>query len=151
MCSGDEIRYYKLENKTGTGMNSNYQRVNIGKSREGCRKCGTNLLDVSNFRYTEEFVSGPTYREELCICKTCNTPFVLRYELFDKKGHVYSRVFTEDVNDPQHNWQDNLTEEQKKLISEHLETCEVCKDRLSNEILSDAWFGSIIHRGKKHE
>jgi hypothetical protein len=121
-----------------------YQKVNIGRPKELCVKCGTNILNVSNFKYTGKFTSDTDYREELCTCRKCDKPFIIRYDLFDKKGHIFSRVFTGDVNDPKHQWHDNLTEAQKEKISKHLEGCELCQTRLSEEILSDAWFGNTL-------
>ena len=124
------------------------QMVNVIKNKERCKRCGTNILDIANFKYSNKFFSTPNYREELCECKNCGTPFILRYNLFDEDGHVYRRVFSGDINNPKYNWQDNLTEEQIKTIAEHLESCQICARRLSEEMLSDAWLASVVHRRK---
>jgi len=120
------------------------QIVNINQDSAPCQNCGSNLIEITNFSYADQTDSTATVREELCKCSKCGTLFILHYDLFDPKGHIYSKVFTEDINNPSYNWQDALTEEQKKAIAEHLQHCQVCVDRLSQELLTDAWLKSFI-------
>lgn len=125
------------------------QKVNISEDHAYCTKCNADILDIINFRFTGKVTLEPTFREELCECLHCGTRFVIHYDLFDKNGHVEPRIFTGDVNDPKYNWQDSLSDEQKTLIADHLHECEECRERLADEMLSDAWFASVIHGGKK--
>ena len=78
----------------------------------------------------------------------------MRYDLFDGDGHIYPVVFTGDINNPSYNWQDLLTAEQKDEIRRHMEGCRECTDRLSEEMLNDAWFASFMdelrERAKSH-
>lgn len=131
--------------KSKKPMKNNLQIVNINKETELCSVCGTNILDILNFTYEGESESQPQYIEELCKCKKCDTQFIMHYDLFDTAGHIYSRVFTEDINNPTYHWQDVLTEAQKTSISGHLKTCTECCDRLEQEILTDAWFKSVLN------
>ena len=39
-----------------------------------------------------------------------------------------------------------LTEDQKKEIGDHLTGCKLCNEKLINEIASDAWLASLIHK-----
>ena len=126
------------------------QVVNINQEVAGCSSCGSDLVDIANIEYQGRAESTPTYREELCKCRNCGQLFSLRYDLFDAEGHIYSRVFVEDVNNPNYHWQDLLTDEQKEKIAEHLNNCDVCSNRLDHEILSDAWLKSFMGRLKKH-
>jgi transcription elongation factor Elf1 len=127
------------------------QIVDINEATVPCVICGSNLIDITNFMYDGQTTSTATYREERCKCKQCGTLFILHYNLFDENGHVYSKVFTEDINNPTYNWQDALTEEQKAKISEHLQHCEICVDRLSHEILTDAWLKGFINDLRKND
>ena len=130
-------------------MHRDSQIVDINKDNVPCRNCGANLVDVVNFVYMGEVDTRSTFIEEHCQCKHCKSIFILHYDLFDIDGHIYSKVFTEDVNNPDNNWQDNLTEEQKKIISQHLRGCKICIDRLNQEILTDAWLKSFIQALKE--
>jgi hypothetical protein len=120
------------------------QIVDINEDIVPCIKCGANLVDVANFKYDGQIVTEATFVEEACCCKKCDRSFIMHYDLFDPKGHIYSKVFSEDINNPEVNWQDALTDAQKKTISEHLEHCEVCTDRLSQETLTDAWLKDFV-------
>ena len=133
-------------------MNSKWtdlQVVDINADNVPCNNCGVNVLDISNIKYNGEALSEPLYREELCQCRSCGQNFVLHYDLFDKKGHIYHRVFAEDANNPAFNWPDLLSENQKEVIKQHLESCETCQERVSKQQLRDAWFASVIHSIKK--
>lgn len=118
--------------------------VDINSETARCKGCGANITDVANFTFTEEVYSEPTYREEVCKCKHCGTSFLLHYDIFDSEGHVFTRVFSEDINNPDYHWPEALTDSQKKLVSEHLESCIICQDRLENDLLTDVWLKSII-------
>jgi len=125
------------------------QIVNIDSEAVPCKQCGSNLIDVSNFSYDGHTDTTATVREEHCRCKKCGTPFILHYDLFDSSGHIHSKVFTEDLNNSSYNWQDALTEEQKLAIADHLQSCSICVDRLSHEMLTDAWLKSFISSLRK--
>jgi hypothetical protein len=62
----------------------------------------------------------------------------MHYDIFDSTGHIYQRVFTEDINNDHYSWMENLTEEQKTEVSRHLKDCKICNDRLSQEQLGEA-------------
>lgn len=125
------------------------QTVLISSKTAVCESCGADIREIKNIKYAGTTVNGPTYREELYECRKCSTKFIIRYEFIEADGHINSRTFSSDVNDPNYNWQEALTEEQKKLVSGHLKTCKLCNDKLSEEMLMDAWFASIIHSRKK--
>jgi len=122
-----------------------YQTININEDSVPCINCGINIADIENFTYEGKFLSEPLYRKELCRCKKCTSLFILHYDLFDMEGHIFARVFSEDINNPSYNWQELLSEKQKNAISDHLLKCHICRERLSQEILTDAWFASFIH------
>jgi hypothetical protein len=124
------------------------QRVHINQERAKCAVCGSNLLEITNFKYAGKTLTEPTHSDEVCICRICRTQFLLRYDFFDEDGHINPYTFSEDANDPEYNWQDNLTDEQRKIIASHLQECPVCQDRLSEQILKDAWFADILHKAK---
>lgn len=119
------------------------QKVNIIDEHAVCIKCKAKIFD--DFKFTGKMILEPTFREELCVCGNCEAEFIIHYDLFDKNGHIEPRIFTGDVNDPKYNWQDSLSDEQKKVIAIHLRGCEECKNRLADEILTDALFASLIH------
>ncbi len=125
------------------------QHINICNEDEYCIHCKSNILDLANFTYEGEVKSEPTYWEELCVCKSCNTSFIIHYDIFDAKGHIFSRVFSEDINDINYKWQETLTDAQKDIIAEHLENCEKCRKRLCAEILSNAWFSNFMDELRK--
>lgn len=121
------------------------QTVDINQDNVPCSNCGANIVDICNIKYNNEAISEPLYREELCQCRACMQSFVLHYDLFDKKGHIYHRVFAEDANNLSFNWPDLLADNQKEVIKKHLETCDICRERVSKQQLHDAWFASVIH------
>ena len=125
------------------------QHININQTIAPCEKCGADITDIANFAFDGEISSEPLYREEKCKCKQSENTFILHYDLFDSDGHIFSRVFTEDVNNPFYNWQDVLSDSQKKAISEHLKACKICQERLSQEILDDAWFSNFLNTLRK--
>ena len=120
------------------------QKININDRKAKCESCGSSLSDVTKFMFVKKEASEPTYFEEQYMCKSCHAAFIMHYDLFDKNGHVLSRVFVEDINDESYNWQDVLTDEQRKAISEHLNSCPKCLDKLSQEMLTDAWLKSYV-------
>lgn len=131
-------------------MPNNLQKVNIAKTRAYCEKCGSNILDITKFHYGGRTRNTSTYREEVCTCNKCGTNFILHYDIFTEKGHINPKIFTGDINDPEYNWQDSLSKTQKEAVATHLKKCTICSEKLHEEILSDAWFASIIH-GNKNE
>ena len=120
------------------------QIVDINQDTVKCDICGANIVDLANFIYENRYESTALDRKEFCRCRHCSTPFILHYEVFDSRGHIYSSVFTEDINNPACNWPDNLTEEQKEVVSAHLADCQICTDRLTHELLADAWLRDFI-------
>ena len=123
-------------------------RVEVYSDKVSCKGCGHNILDITNIKYAGETRSYERYTEELCECRNCGEKFIIRYNIFDKKGHIEPKIFMSDVNDLKHNWQDNLTKKQLKAVEEHLRSCGECQDTLNEELLDNAWFASIL-RGKK--
>jgi hypothetical protein len=126
------------------------QIVNINLDEVFCKNCGLNLIDIANYQYDGHSSSTSTALEEDCKCR-CGALFILHYDLFDEEGHVYSKIFTGDINNLDYNWQDSLTEDQKIIISKHLEHCPICIDRLSEEELTDAWLRDFINTLRKRE
>lgn len=125
------------------------QRVTIGDDNARCSGCEGSLSFLADYTYDNRYRCTSTYREELCKCSHCGKQFVLHHDLFDEKGHVYARVFTGDVNNPDYNWQDLLTSSQKKAVAIHMKNCFECQDRLNNEVLTDAWFSSLMNDLRK--
>jgi uncharacterized protein with PIN domain len=121
------------------------QIVNINDTVAICKQCGADIVDVANFTFSGKVDTTATCIEEYCKCQKCKTDFLLHYDIFDPSGHIYSKIFTEDINNVNYNWQDALTEDQKKVVSDHLEKCPECLDRLSQELLTDAWLKSFIN------
>jgi len=120
------------------------QKINIADQHASCQVCGADITDINNFHYAGKTNMETLWFEELCVCLNCGTQFLIHYDIFNSDGHINPRTFTGDVNNLEYNWQDNLTDEQKSLIAKHLHECPACCDRLSEEQLLDAWFGSII-------
>lgn len=157
LCEKRENLYVKLARKISEFMGAsteriimlnnwdNLQHININMEHAPCNTCGADIADIVNIKYDGEAISTPSYRQELCVCRSCGQFFVLHYDIFDIAGHIFSRVFTEDANNPKFNWTDLLTDEQKDKISKHLESCDICINRISKQQLRDAWFASIIH------
>lgn len=114
------------------------QKVDIGSSEELCQHCNADLTDIANFAFKGEIRAEPRYWQELCECDGCGNLFVMHYDIFDSAGHIYQRVFSEDINNENYSWTEDLTEEQKKEVSAHLKTCEICNERLSQEQLAEA-------------
>ena len=65
--------------------------------------------------------------------------------MFELNGRE-TTLFTGDINNPNYSWQDILTEEQKNAIKDHLSGCTECTDRLSEEMLADAWFSDFMNQ-----
>ena len=125
------------------------QVINITDDSALCSQCGSDLGELGSFIYDHVTTNTASQKDEQCRCKKCDTPFILHYDFFDSDGHINSFVFTGDVNDPSYNWQDVLTEEQKKEIGTHLLSCPSCAERLDEELITDAWLASLIHSEKK--
>lgn len=124
------------------------QIIDINKDTVPCENCGANLVDVANFVFDGEIISEPTYREERCKCRHCNTSFFLRYDLFDVEGHIniHSGSFSEDINNPNYHWPEALAENQKQTVVNHVKDCKICQDKLNNELLIDAWWKDIMNQ-----
>jgi len=129
----------------------NLLTVEVSEDLAQCRNCGANIIDIKNFKYAGETRAAATFTEELYMCRHCKTKFIIRYELFDSDGHINSKTFSSDINSPENQWQDNLTDEQKRLVTKHLKKCPECKERLDEELLRDAWFSSMFKKGIRHD
>jgi uncharacterized protein with PIN domain len=125
------------------------QIVNLNEDVVPCSKCHINLSVLGSFTHIGVKENTALKKDEICRCNKCGMEFILHYEFFDKEGHVNSFVFSGDINDPEYNWQDQLTEEQKIAIGDHLKTCALCNKKLIDEVASDAWLASLVHRIKK--
>ena len=125
------------------------QIININDDQALCEKCGAHLNVLGKFTYIEDQERTPRTKSELCTCNSCGAEFTLQYDLFTPEGHISGFIFSGDVNDPTYNWQDQLTDGQKKEIGEHLKGCAICNEKLNHTITSEAWFSSIIHAKKK--
>jgi uncharacterized protein with PIN domain len=121
------------------------QKADSNSDETKCSVCGSDINDIANFVYNNVTVSEPTYREELCKCRKCGTLFTMHYDLFDADGHIYSRVFTEDTNDPDYKWSDILSKNQLDMIIKHITKCQICKDRLETQIVNEAWFNDLMN------
>ena len=130
-------------------MNTKIQVVDINNDHAPCESCGANIVDVANFIYDGEAISEATYREEKCKCRQCGRPFILHYDLFDLDGHIQSRVFSEDINNPSYHWPEILSDSQKQAVADHLKDCKICQDRLDTELLTDAWLKGIMSQLRK--
>lgn len=114
------------------------QKIDIGSDEELCQHCNTDLTDIANFTFKDEIRTEPRYWQELCECGVCGHKFIMHYDIFDSAGHIYQRVFAEDINNVDYKWTEDLTEEQTKEISNHLKDCPICNDRLSQVQLAEA-------------
>ena len=125
------------------------QTIEIYDENASCDSCGHSLADILNIVFEKEWKSDNRSRKEKCHCKNCGTPFILNYELFDKNGHIYSQIFSGDVNNPNFSWPELLTEEQRKEIADHLISCKECQKRLTEEMLADAWLAEVLENMRK--
>jgi hypothetical protein len=114
------------------------QIVRYNGSKIKCRNCDQNLTDINNTTYLKQRWGSPKYWDELCQCDDCGNKFILRYELFDKEGHVYLFVFTEDINNPNYNWIDNLNNKQRIAVTRHVEQCSICQKKIEDQLCMDA-------------
>ena len=125
------------------------QIINNQDETASCKVCDSDLTVLGSFTYLGVTFNFPRFKNEQCRCNKCQTEFTLHYELFDKDGHINNFVFGGDINDTTYNWQDQLTIYQKEEIGEHLRTCQICIERLNDEVTSDAWLASLLHNYKK--
>ena len=114
------------------------QIVKFNGSKGICKHCKTVITDVNNMTYLKIRWGEPKHWDELSKCDKCGHQFLLRHDIFDKKGHILPFVFTGDINNPKYNWTDNLNEKQKLTIAKHIEKCSTCQKLSSEQILSDA-------------
>jgi hypothetical protein len=110
------------------------------------RCCRLNLAELGNFEFVANYSSSERSKEEYCACKRCGEGFLLHYDFFDSEGHIQPFVFGQDINDPMYNWQNALTPEQVATVEQHLKGCNDCSRLLNEEMLSDAWFGAVMHQ-----
>jgi len=119
--------------------------IDLKDNEARCPCCGNRLMEELSFRYLDYEYGTATERRELNCCRVCGTAFMIHYSLFMSDGHISRFVYIEDVNDDQDHWIDRLTDEQKTAISEHLMSCQKCRQALDDEILSNAVFAGLIH------
>ena len=122
----------------------NIQIVDINQDVVKCEKCGANIVDLANFIYEGIFVNTSIDRRDYCHCRHCFSPFFILYPIFDPQGHVYPSIFCEDINDLSSNWLDYITDEQKKVVADHLLSCRACRDRLNYELLTDGLLRAML-------
>ncbi len=127
------------------------QTVDINEEMVLCQNCGTNIIDIANYIFDNDMIAEPYYWEERCVCKGCGNQFILQYNIFDKGGHIYSSVFSEDINNPEYHWLDKLSDAQKEIITEHITECGICRERLSQELLADAWLKDLIENLRQRQ
>jgi uncharacterized protein with PIN domain len=125
------------------------QKISLTMDHATCTKCGKSLLDITNIKFIKDSVSSARFQEELYICRSCGTEFIIRYDLFDSDGHINQRVFTDDPNDPKYNWPDILNQSQRDEIAKHLKDCKICNGRLDDEFENNLWFSSLLHSNKE--
>lgn len=113
------------------------QTVKYGTLKAICNHCKNDLTDVNNMTYLKKRWGGAKYWDELCKCGNCQKKFFLRHEIFDAKGHIYSYVFTEDINDIKYNWMDNLNKPQRISVAKHLDKCKECQERRFKQTSTD--------------
>ena len=113
-----------------------------------CRGCKReiNVLSLLQFKYLGKQLFESRYLDELMQCRHCKTNFIIRWNLFDKDGHILSRVFSEDPNDLNVSWMDSLSESQKKEIANHMSNCIICQNKLNESQLETAQFSALLNR-----
>ena len=130
------------------------QIVKSAAEAEPCRKCGRNLADLANFKFTGYSENTPTSLKEYFKCRHCGSIFAIHYDYFDSEGHINPIAFASDWNSPEFDMMAFLTAEQRQLIASHYNSCPICQERRDEEIMSDAWFADFIHslrkRGRKN-
>jgi hypothetical protein len=124
------------------------QRVEIDQKIK-CDICHSDLLNVSNIKFT-----GKTFEEDRChneeyICRNCKSPFIISFPIFDKEGHIEPRVFSEDLNDLEDDWRKRFTPAQKKLIEDHLRTCLKCQQSVDEETLQNTFLKIAFQKLRK--
>ena len=127
----------------------NLQKVDIGSTEELCQHCNTDLTDIANFTFKDDLRAEPRYWQELCECKGCGKSFIMHYDIFDSGGHIYKRVFSEDINNDHHSWMEDLTDAQRVEIQNHLINCDICNDRLNQEALEGAVVKELMQNLRK--
>jgi len=124
------------------------QTIKFNESTKICSRCHSDL-SLDNIIYLGQKWSEPTYWDELHKCSECEQLFFLRHGIFDRKGHIQRYVFSEDINDPDYNWTDNLSASQKLTIAKHLDTCSICKEHHFAEFLSDIKLKRFFQKERK--
>ena len=133
--------------KKPTGL----QTVIYNGTKKYCKHCNTDLTDINNSTYLKERWGSPKFWDELCKCDNCQNKYLLRHELFDTKGHVHLFVFTEDINNPEYSWIDNLNNKQKIAVGNHINQCDECQAKITRQLCSDAELKNTFKkiRGKR--
>lgn len=128
---------------------SSLQIVQFNKTGEICQHCKKSLTNIKNMTYLKKRWGYSKHWDELHKCDNCTQTFLLRHNIFDGKGHIHSFVFTEDINNTNYNWMDNLNEVQKLSIAKHIKKCSLCQKNLSNQLLMDAHLKELFQNLKR--
>jgi hypothetical protein len=121
----------------------NIQIINANNENARCRHCGR-TVELGSFKYAGEVNDYPKYRLEKNVCN-CGKEFLMRFNLFDKNGHIDRNVFNGDLNDPNYQWRDLWTKEQVEALDAHMAICKDCMAQHDEVVLEDAVLGAIIH------
>jgi hypothetical protein len=122
----------------------NIQIVRSSSAGARCRACGRSLEQLGTFNYLGgSDLNAPRYRLEKNVCG-CGKEFYMRYDFFDREGHINSDLFNGDINNASFQWQSLLTEEQLRIVEKHLSGCQICRNRHDEVILEDAAIGAVI-------
>jgi len=131
--------------------NSISQVVAYDSEYAPCLGCGNDLSELGSFEYAKIELNEDRYRKEFCTCKNCGKVFIIRYDFFDSGGHIQEFVFSEDINNPESNWQDIFTHGQRHAFKEHMKECTMCCSKLDETLLLDSWILDILNTGKQHD
>ncbi len=124
--------------------------VRITDPNARCRNCGNNLSELGSFNVIagETIYDGPKFRLEPNKCKACGKQFLLRYDLFDRDGHVSECVFRAfDINDDSFDFRSLWTPEQIKQIENHAFAgtgCATCISAYNEAVLDEAKLKSLF-------
>ena len=125
------------------------QIILYSDKKKYCKHCNNDLTNINNSTYLKKRWGSSKFWDELCECDNCQNTFLLRHELFDNKGHIYLFVFSNDINNPEYHWTDNLNGKQKIAIEKHLEQCSICRKKIDDIVCADAELKNLFNRIKK--
>ena len=131
--------------------NSISQVVAYDSEYAPCLECGNDLSELGSFEYAKIELNEDKYKKEFCTCKKCGKVFIIRYDFFNSEGHIQEFVFSEDINNPESNWQDIFTFGQRLAFKEHLKECVVCCSKLDETLLLDSWVLELLNTVKQHD